>query len=77
MWELMRLAVWDLPCVFVCENNLYVRSRWDIGVRELTDDVFRYGMGTSSARSSSNTKYFTRGDLIPGLQVRYHLARNR
>lgn len=26
-------------------------------------------MGTSSARSSANTKYFTRGDLIPGLQV--------
>lgn len=43
--------MWNLPCVFVCENNLY-------------------GMGTSAARSSSNTKYFTRGDLIPGLQVR-------
>lgn len=27
-------------------------------------------MGTSSARSSSNTEYFTRGDKIPGLQVR-------
>lgn len=47
--------VWSLPCVFVCENNLY-------------------GMGTSSARSSSNTKYFTRGDLIPGLQVRPSLS---
>ncbi|GAA95667.1 uncharacterized protein L969DRAFT_45536 [Mixia osmundae IAM 14324] len=42
--------LWNLPAVFVCENNLY-------------------GMGTSSARSSSNTKYFKRGDLIPGLQV--------
>ncbi|KAM0747141.1 pyruvate dehydrogenase e1 component alpha subunit [Meredithblackwellia eburnea MCA 4105] len=42
--------LWNLPCVFVCENNLY-------------------GMGTSAARSSSNQKYFTRGDLIPGLQV--------
>lgn len=28
-----------------------------------------YGMGTSAERSSSNTKYYTRGDLIPGLQV--------
>ena len=26
-------------------------------------------MGTSAARSSSNTEYFRRGDLIPGLQV--------
>merc|ERR1711939_510221 len=28
-----------------------------------------YGMGTSAERSSSNTKYYTRGDLIPGLQI--------
>ncbi|KAF8886890.1 thiamine diphosphate-binding protein [Gymnopilus junonius] len=28
-----------------------------------------YGMGTSAARSSSNTDYYTRGDKIPGLQV--------
>ncbi|KAH9476131.1 Pyruvate dehydrogenase E1 component subunit alpha, mitochondrial [Psilocybe cubensis] len=27
------------------------------------------GMGTSAARSSSNTEYFKRGDKIPGLQV--------
>jgi TPP-dependent pyruvate/acetoin dehydrogenase alpha subunit len=26
-------------------------------------------MGTSAERSSSNTEYFKRGDLIPGLQV--------
>jgi len=45
-----KSVVWNLPCVFVCENNLY-------------------GMGTSAARSSSNTKYYKRGDLIPGIQV--------
>ncbi|KAM0787209.1 hypothetical protein ACM66B_006448 [Microbotryomycetes sp. NB124-2] len=51
VFEAYNMAkLWNLPCVFVCENNLY-------------------GMGTSAARSSSNTKYFTRGDLIPGLQV--------
>ncbi|KZT71249.1 hypothetical protein DAEQUDRAFT_724188 [Daedalea quercina L-15889] len=41
--------LWNLPCVFVCENN-------------------KYGMGTAAERSSSNTQYYTRGDLIPGIQ---------
>ncbi|BGP52423.1 alpha subunit of pyruvate dehydrogenase [Rhodotorula kratochvilovae] len=51
VFEAYNMAkLWNLPCVFVCENNLY-------------------GMGTSAARSSSNTKYFQRGDQIPGIQV--------
>ncbi|BGP35977.1 alpha subunit of pyruvate dehydrogenase [Rhodotorula toruloides] len=51
VFEAYNMAkLWNLPCVFVCENNLY-------------------GMGTSAARSSSNTKYYQRGDLIPGIQV--------
>ncbi|PWN96533.1 putative PDA1-pyruvate dehydrogenase alpha chain precursor [Tilletiopsis washingtonensis] len=29
----------------------------------------KYGMGTSAERSSMNTQYYTRGDVIPGLQV--------
>lgn len=28
-----------------------------------------YGMGTSAARSSSNTEYYTRGDVLPGLWI--------
>ena len=29
----------------------------------------KYGMGTSAERSSMNTKFYTRGDAIPGIQV--------
>ena len=46
----MQAKLWNLPCVFVCENN-------------------KYGMGTAAERSSMNTEYYKRGDLIPGIQV--------
>ncbi|WFD02968.1 pyruvate dehydrogenase (acetyl-transferring) [Malassezia obtusa] len=29
----------------------------------------KYGMGTSAERSSMNTEFYTRGDVIPGIQV--------
>ncbi|KAG6875677.1 hypothetical protein C0992_002862 [Termitomyces sp. T32_za158] len=51
VFEAYNMAkLWNLPTIFICENN-------------------KYGMGTSAARSSSNTEYFTRGDTIPGVQV--------
>ena len=46
----LQAKLWNLPCVFVCENN-------------------KYGMGTAAERSSMNTEYYKRGDLIPGIQV--------
>lgn len=51
VFEAFNMAqLWQLPCVFICENN-------------------KYGMGTSAERSSMNTKFYERGDVIPGLQV--------
>ncbi|EPQ25996.1 uncharacterized protein PFL1_06451 [Pseudozyma flocculosa PF-1] len=51
VFEAYNMAkLWNLPAVFVCENN-------------------KYGMGTAAERSSMNTAYYTRGDVIPGLQV--------
>ncbi|EAT34118.1 AAEL013613-PA [Aedes aegypti] len=51
VFEAYNMAyLWNLPCIFVCENN-------------------GYGMGTSADRSSCNTNYYQRGDVLPGLWV--------
>lgn len=51
VFEAYNMAyLWNLPCIFVCENN-------------------GYGMGTSASRSSCNTNYYQRGDVLPGIWV--------
>lgn len=72
VFEAYNIAyLWKLPCIFVCENNGYGESSTNDKLKQLIANfmIFLIGMGTSADRSSCNTEYYKRGDVLPGIWV--------
>lgn len=60
--------LWDLPCLFVCENNKFGNFFFFFWL-DLQSFKSYLGMGTSASRSSANPEYYKRCEYIPGLWV--------
>src|SRR4051812_7823042 len=58
--------LWNLPCIFVCENNGVCQDKMFIQTQQ---NHLQFGMGTSIERASASTDYYTRGDYVPGIWV--------
>ena len=57
VFETFNIAkLWDLPIIFVCENNKIARN-------------------AEVDRTAASTKFYTRGDYIPGIWVRFYRIR--
>jgi pyruvate dehydrogenase E1 component alpha subunit len=74
IWESANMAkLWNLPMVFVIENNHYGERHTTYTSVHLTVTdtlVYSLGMGTQTNRSSCNEQYYTMGGrTIPGIRM--------
>ncbi|CAI5517367.1 unnamed protein product [Closterium sp. Naga37s-1] len=69
LFEAMNIAaLWDLPVIFVCENN-HCESTIRLPPRPPPSPVLADGMGTAEWRAAKSPEFYCRGDYVPGLKV--------
>ena len=66
MYEAFNLAkLWDLPAVFICENNHYAMGTSQVGGGQGEGDT----TGVQERHHGGESEFFKRGDYIPGIWV--------